>query len=128
MIDCLYGLGHNTVVGRDHQDGDVGGLSTTGTHGGERLVTRGIQEGHQAVLAIQVNLHLVGTDVLGDAAGLTRCYIGFTDRVQQTSLTVVNVTHDGNHRRTLGQILCATFVLTELEVEGFEELTVFIFR
>ena len=128
VIDCLYGLGHNTVVGSDHQDGDICGLSTTSTHGGERLVTRGIQEGHQAVLAIQVNLHLVGTDVLGDAAGLTRCHIGFTDRVQQTSLTVVNVTHDGNHRRTLGQILCATFVLTELEVEGFEELTVFIFR
>ena len=91
-------------------------------------MARGIQEGHQSVLAVQVNLHLVSTDVLGDAAGLARCHIGFTDRVQEAGLTVVNVAHNGNHRRTLSQILCATFVLAELEVEGFEELTVFIFR
>ncbi len=33
--------GHHAVVRRDHEDRDVGDLRTTGTHGGERLVTRG---------------------------------------------------------------------------------------
>ena len=42
---------------------------------------------------------LVGTDGLGDAAGLGLHHVGVPDRVQQLGLAVVDVTHDGDHRR-----------------------------
>ena len=45
VLQGLDRLRHDAVVGRDHQDHDVGGLGATGTHGGERLVARGVDEG-----------------------------------------------------------------------------------
>ena len=48
VVDRLDGLGHDAVVGRDHEDHDVGGLGATGPHGGERLVARGVDEGDAA--------------------------------------------------------------------------------
>ena len=45
VVQRLDRLRHHAVVGRDHEDRDVGDLGTTGTHGGERLVTRGVDEG-----------------------------------------------------------------------------------
>ena len=70
VVERLDRLRHHAVVGRDHQHHDVGGRRTTGTHGGERLVTRGVDEGDRPVLALVLDVHLVGADVLGDAAGL----------------------------------------------------------
>ena len=72
VVERLDRLRHHAVVGRDHEDRDVGHLRTTGTHGGERLVTRGVDEGDGPVDALVLGVHLVGTDVLGDAAGLAR--------------------------------------------------------
>ena len=100
VVDRLNGLRHDAVVRGDHQDRDIGGLRTAGTHGGERLVTGSVDERHQTLVAIQLGQHLVGTDVLGDATGLALTDIGLTDGVQQSGLAVVDVTHDGDHRRT----------------------------
>ena len=52
VVERLDRLRHHAVVGRDHQDHDVGHLGATGTHGGERLVTRGVEEGDRPVLAV----------------------------------------------------------------------------
>lgn len=41
---------------------------------------------------------------------------------------MVNVAHDGHHWRTLLKRLFATFILTKLQVEGFEQLTVLVLR
>ncbi len=90
--------GMTAVVGCDHQDGDVGGLRTTGTHGGERLVARRVEEGDQSLVAVQFGEDLVGTDVLGDAASSPSRTVAFADRVQQSRLAVVDVTHDGDDR------------------------------
>src|SRR5699024_1472190 len=95
VVDGLYCLRHNAVVSCNHQDCQVSGLRTTGTHGGKRLVTRGIQEGNDALATIDINLGLVRTNALGNAAGLASAFIRPTDGIQQTSFTVVNVTHDG---------------------------------
>ena len=70
VVERLDRLRLHAVVGRDHQDRDVGDLGTTSTHGRERLVTRGVDEGDLALEAFVLRAHLVGTDVLGDAAGL----------------------------------------------------------
>jgi len=41
----------------------------------------------------------VGADVLGDAAGFFRRDVGFTDHVEQGGLAMIDVSHDGDHRR-----------------------------
>ena len=53
----------------------------------------GVQEGDRAAL----DVHLIGADVLGDAARLAGDHVGVADIVQQGGLTVVNVAHDHYH-------------------------------
>ena len=97
----LDGLRHHAVVGRHHQDDDVGDLGAAGPHGGERLVARRVDERDlPAVL-----LDLVGADVLGDAAGLAGDDVGLADAVEQQRLAVVDVAHDGDDRRAGPQVL-----------------------
>lgn len=45
VLDGLDRLVHDAVVGRHHQDDDVGGVGSAGSHGGEGGVTWGVQEG-----------------------------------------------------------------------------------
>ena len=127
VVERLDRLRHDAVVGRDHQDHDVGDLGTTGTHGGERLVTRGVDEGHRPVDALVRDVDLVGTDVLGDATRLARHHVRLTDRVEQLGLTVVDVTHDGHHRRTADQAVLGHLGV-EVDVELREQLAVLVLR
>ena len=93
VVDGFLGLRHDVVVGSDDDDGDVGDLCTTGTHGGESLVARGVEEGDVASV---LETYVVGTDVLCDATSLAGDDVGLADVVEQRSLTVVHVTHDGD--------------------------------
>ena len=102
MGDSLLGSRHHGVIGCDDDDGDIGSLSTTGTHGGKRLVTWSIQEGY---LATAVQGHTVGTDMLGNTTRLTGNHIGIADIVEQRGLTVVNVTHHGYDWSTWNQVV-----------------------
>ena len=43
---------------------------------------------------------LIGTDMLGDAAGFAGHHIALAHRVQQRGLAMVDMAHDGDHRRT----------------------------
>ena len=74
MVDRLDGLRHDAVVGCDNQNCDIGNLCAAGTHGCERRVTRGIQEGN----GLAVYLYTVCTDVLGNTAGLALGDLGLT--------------------------------------------------
>ncbi len=58
-------------------------------------MARRIDEGDQA----RPGLHLIGTDVLGDATGLAGHHIGLADGIEQRRLAVIDVAHDGDHRR-----------------------------
>ncbi len=80
------------------------------------------------IVAVEVDLDLVGADVLGDAAGLALADVGLPDRVQQSGLAVVDVTHDGHHRRTGLEVLLAALVLAVGEVEGLQQLAVLVLR
>lgn len=44
VVERFNRLRHDAVIGCDNQDRDVGDLGTTGTHGREGLVTRGVNE------------------------------------------------------------------------------------
>ena len=65
--------------------------------------------------------------MLGDAAVLGVDDVRVTDRVKQLGLTVVDVTHDGDHRRTGHHVLgVVEFFRFEVDVEGLEQLAVLV--
>ena len=106
MVDGLDGLRHDAVVGGHHQHDDVGHLGAAGAHGGERLVTRRVDERNLAV----VDLHDRRADVLRDAAGLACGDARVADGVEQRRLAVVDVAHDGDHGGPRLQVLVAVVV------------------
>src|SRR6478735_4051593 len=126
VVERLDGLRHHTVIRGHDEHRDVGGLRTTGTHGGERLVTGGVDQGDATVVAVDLRVHLVGTDVLRDATGLLVHHVGRAERVEQLGLSVVDVTHHGHDRRTRLEHVLVTFVGPELQVEGVEQLAVLV--
>ena len=95
VVDGFLGLGHHVVIGSHNDDSNVGHLGTTGTHGGEGLVTRCIQEGDDTSV---FERHVVCADVLGDTSGLARDDVGLADVVEQGGLTVIDVSHYGDNR------------------------------
>ena len=102
VIDRLDRLRHDAVVGGDHQHHDVGDLGAARAHGGERLVAGRVDE--RDLLAVG-RRHLVGADVLRDAAGLAGRHVGLADGVEQRGLAVVDVAHDGDDGRPRLQVL-----------------------
>ena len=96
VIDRFDGLRHHAVVGGDHEDHDVGHLGAAGAHLGEGGVAGRVDEGHRPAGA---DVHLIGADMLRDAAGLVGRDIGAAQRVQERGLAVVDVAHDGDHGR-----------------------------
>ena len=95
VVDGLDRLRHDAVVGGHHEDDDVGDVRAAGTHGGERLVARGVDERDLAAVLLDDRR----ADVLRDAAGLGRLHAGGADGVEQRRLAVVDVAHDGDDRR-----------------------------
>ena len=89
-------LRHHAVVGRDHENDDVGRLRAAGAHGRKGFVTRGVEEGDDAARGLDV----IGADVLRNAARFTRGDLGAADVVKERGLAVVDVTHDRDDRRT----------------------------
>ena len=61
----------------------------------------GVQEGDGAAL----HIHLIGADVLGNAAGLAGDHVGVADIVQKGGLAVVHVTHNHHNGGAGDQIL-----------------------
>ena len=101
VIDGLDRLRHHAVVGGNHQHRNVGGLGAARAHRGERGVTGRVDEGD----LLPALLDLIGTDMLGDAAGLARHHICVADSVEQRRLAVIDVAHDGDDRRARLQVL-----------------------
>ena len=96
VVDRLDRLRHQPVVGRHHQDDDVGDVGAARAHLGERLVARRVEEGD---LRLVRQRDLIGADMLGDAAGLAGDDVGAADRVEQAGLAVIDMAHDRDHRR-----------------------------
>ncbi len=75
--DSLNRLRLNAVIGRHHDDGQVGRPGAVLTQGGKGFVARRIQESYLALLM----LNLIGRNVLGDAASLALGDISAADGV-----------------------------------------------
>src|SRR6516225_1819891 len=65
-------------------------------HGGKGRMARGVEERDDPARG----LHVIGADVLRDAARLARRHFGAADVVEERGLAVIDVAHDGDHRRT----------------------------
>ena len=98
VVERLRRLRLHAVVSRDDEHHQVGGLRPAGPHGGERLVTRGVDEGDLPFLAVHFRGDLIGPDVLGDAPMLAASHVGRAQGVEQAGLAVVDVAHDGHDR------------------------------
>src|SRR3712207_7431858 len=61
-----------TTLFRSDDDGDVGNLRTTGTHGGKGLMSRRIKESHLAAI---LQRNAISTDMLSDTSGLTGYHV-----------------------------------------------------
>ncbi|CAB4877524.1 unannotated protein [freshwater metagenome] len=125
MVERLNCLGHDAVVCRNHEDRDVGDLSTTGTHSGERLVSRGVNEGDGTFIALMLSPDLVSTDGLGDSTGFARSDIGPTNRIEKAGLTVVDVSHDRDNRRTNDEVVLVLLGI-KVDVERVENFLVLV--
>ena len=101
VVDRLVGLRLDAVVGGHDDDGDVRHAGAAGAHRGEGLVAGRVEERHELAVVV----HLVGADVLRDAAGLAGDDLRRADRVQQRRLAVVDVAHDRDDRRAVDEIL-----------------------
>ena len=73
VMDRLDRLRHDAVIGGDHQHDDVGDLGAAGAHGREGGVAGRVDEGD---LGARRRGHLIGADMLGDAAGFAGHHIG----------------------------------------------------
>ena len=103
VIDGFERLRHHAVIGGDHQHDDVRGLGSARTHAGESFVTRRIQEHDLAAECGRFfigDLYFVSADVLRDATGFAAGHIRDSNGIEQRGFTVIDVAHDGNHRRT----------------------------
>ncbi|MCK7489211.1 MAG: hypothetical protein MZU79_02405 [Anaerotruncus sp.] len=101
MFDRLDGLGLDSLLGRHHQDDDIGYVGAPGSHFTERLMPWSIEERDFSAL----ELHLVGSNVLSDTAGFPLGDMCLPDPVQKRCLSMVDMTHQGNEQVPLDHIL-----------------------
>ena len=80
MIDGLHSLGHYIVVGSDDNNGDIGHLSSAGTHSRKCLVTRSIEESDTTSI---FQFHIICTDMLSDTSGFPGNHIRIANIVEQ---------------------------------------------
>ena len=94
MAECLKSLRHESVVGRDDQNNDVGDIRSACSHGRESGMTRCVDEGDGVSLPID----RVGTDTLGDSTRFSGGDLGAADGIEQGGLAVVDMAHEGDDR------------------------------
>ncbi len=96
MVDRLDRLRHHTVICCNYKNRNICRICSSHTHCSKRLMSRCIQECD----LFSVDLYYRSTDVLCDSTCLAVCHTGITDRIQQRSLSMVNVSHNTYNRRT----------------------------
>ena len=102
MVDRFLRLRHHAIVSRNHEHDDVGDLRAAGPHHRERFVTRRVEEHDVPAVA---HRHVIGADVLRDAAGLALRDARGPNRVEQRGLAMVDVTHDRHDGRAHDEVL-----------------------
>ena len=95
VVDGLSRLWHHSVVRSYNEDGDVRGLGASGSHRGESLMPRCIEE-YDLFSLVSYN---GGSNVLSYSPRFPCCDIGLSDEVKEGGLAVVDMSHNGYYRR-----------------------------
>ena len=109
MVDGLYGLPHDAVIGRHDQHDDIRHLGASGAHGRKGLMARRIEKDDVPVF----DMDMIGADGLGDPAGLTVDHVCLPDRIEKRRLAVIDVAHDRHDRRSWLEVLRGGFDFRE---------------
>ena len=81
---------------------------------GEGLVARRVEEGD---LRLVLQRHLIGADMLGDAARLAAHHVGAAQRVEQAGLAVIDMAHDRDDRRARAQRFLGVLDRVERQID-----------
>ena len=122
MVNSLDCLRHDGVIGCDDDNRKVGELCTTCTHRCKGFMTRSIEECDTTPVRKH---HVVCTDMLGNTSGLTGDDIRISDVVEEGCLTMVDVSHHCDDRRSCHEIclvlrLLSVLVYLILDIRGHE--------
>ena len=96
MMDRLDGLRHDAIIRRHDQYNQIGNLCAAGAHRREGLMTGRVEKGHHPALGFDV----ICADVLRDPSRFPACHPSPPYVIQERGLAMVDVTHNGNNRRT----------------------------
>ena len=110
MVNRFNCLGHNAVVRRYDQNGNVCALCASGTHGSKRLMARRIQEGNLLAACI----YSISANMLSDTACFTGRYMSLADGIQQGGFAMIDMAHNRNNRRTYDLLLRIIFDFRDL--------------
>ncbi len=114
VVDGFHRLGLQAIIGGDHEHHDIGNVGATRPHLREGLVARSVEESD---LRLVGKLHLIGADMLRDSASFARDHVRAADRIEKRGLAVVDVAHDGHHRRACQQGIVCIHVSFGLDVD-----------
>ena len=109
IFDDFFGLGAHAIVSRHDQDGDVSDREPAFAHGGKGFVSRRVDECDE----LFVLLHLIGADMLGDAAGFASGHVGLANRVEEGRLAVVDVAENSDDGGPWREVLTGIFLFSE---------------
>ena len=110
VADRLERLRPHSIIGCHDKNSHVSDLRAAGAHGCERLVARCVEEGELARFATVLDLHLIRTDVLGNASGFARRHTSFANGVEQACFAVIHVAHDGHDGGPADQMIAVFFL------------------
>ena len=120
MRNRFFGLRHDTVVGCNNEDSNVGNISSAGSHFRERLVAWRIDKGDRAAIF----LDLIGSDLLRDSTRFARHNLGSDQIIEQRSLAVVNVSKERDDWGSSDQIFKTIFDIIHLTNQtGFQRFS-----
>ena len=89
MANRLFCLWHHTVIGGNHNNGDIRHARATRSHRREGLVSWGIEEEDGAI----ATLHLARSKMLGNATAFARSHTCLAQCVEQARFAVVDMAH-----------------------------------
>ena len=117
MLNCFDRLRHQTVIGRDHKDDNIGNAGAALAHLRECFVARCVKERNYAAI---FGLHLICANMLRNSAGFARHYIGSAQRIEQAGFTMIDMAHHRNNGRTrfqcCGIVLYAVIVMHNVNI------------
>ena len=108
VVQGFHRLGHHAFTGRDDQDDNIGHVRAASTHRTESGMAWRVEERQLLEVGGALGVrHLDGVraNMLGDTPGLPRRDIRFPDHVQKSRLPMIDMAHDGDHRRPGLQVL-----------------------